>query len=122
MIPEYLRGVLILKQQLPQNHCRPQTSIFLKILKKDPPTIKAIGVPTPTARKLIYFIDYGDKYEDWHGYESDGAKGDFLDGITDKVKDDLFDEYKNLLLSMEGEGCDHDDEIGKFVPLSELKI
>ena len=38
------------------------------------------------------------------------------------MKDDLFDKDKNILLSMGGKGCDHDDKIGKFIPLSESKI
>ena len=38
------------------------------------------------------------------------------------MKDDLFDKDKNILLSMGGKGCDHDNDIGNFIPISESKI
>ena len=111
----------ILQRKLPQNHRRPWTSIFLEI-GKNPTPIKGIGVPTPSACQIISFVDYGDYNEDLHGYESDGAKGPFLDGIVDEMEDDLFVEDKNPPMLMGGKGCDHDNYIRNSIPLSESKI
>ena len=58
----------------------------------NPTPIKAIGVPTPPACHIIYFVDYVDEDEDWHKYNSDGVKGLFLVGIAEKLKDDLSDK------------------------------
>ena len=87
-----------------------------------PTSIKAILVCTLLSRKIISFADYSNDDEDWHGYDSDRSKDPFLDVIADKVKDDLFDKDNNLLLLMGVKGCDHNDDIGRFIPLSESKI
>ena len=95
---------------------------FSEISKNNPTPIKKKGFPTAPARKIIYFVDYSNDNEDWHVYDSDGAKGTFLDGIVDKVKYDLFDKDKNIPISMGDEGCDHNKEIRKFIPSSGSQI